>query len=76
MKAEGKNPNELLHHQIKYLNNQLEGGPGIQKLLIMPALGFKTIKTPYAITKEFEIMGYLKESISDYGLRRSMIWYD
>ena len=43
LKAEGIVPNGLLHRQIKYLYNRLEGDHGKLKRLIKPTLGFKSI---------------------------------
>ncbi|MEH6633753.1 MAG: IS6 family transposase [Halopseudomonas aestusnigri] len=61
LKAEGKIPNELLHRQIKYLNNRLEGDHGKLKRLIKPTLGFKSMKTAYATIKGFEVMRMFKK---------------
>ncbi|KLN59597.1 hypothetical protein WH96_17185 [Kiloniella spongiae] len=56
LKAEGKIPNELLHRQIKSLNNRLEGDHGKLKRLIKSTLGFQTMKTAYATIMGFEVM--------------------
>lgn len=45
LKAEGKCPKELVHRQVKYLNNVVEADHGKLKQLIKPVRGFKTLKT-------------------------------
>lgn len=61
LKAEGKCPGALLHRQIKYLNNVVEGDHGKLKQLIRPVRGFKTLKTAYATIKGFEVMHALRK---------------
>lgn len=55
LKAEGKCPKELVHRQVKYLNNVVEADHGKLKQLIKPVRGFKTLKTAYATIKGFEV---------------------
>ncbi|GAA3099465.1 IS6-like element IS6100 family transposase [Rhizobium viscosum] len=61
LKAEGKCPGELLHRQVKYLNNVVEADHGKLKQLIKPVRGFKTLKTAYATIKGFQVMRALRK---------------
>nr|WP_276327094.1 IS6 family transposase [Agrobacterium salinitolerans] len=61
LKAEGKCPGELVHRQVKYLNNVVEADHGKLKQLIRPVRGFKTQKTAYATIKGFEVMCALRK---------------
>lgn len=61
LKQEGKCPQELVHRQVKYLNNRLEADHGKLKRLIKPTLGFKSMKTAYATIKGFELMRMFKK---------------
>ena len=61
LKAESKCPVELVHRQIKYLNNVVEADHGKLKQLIKPVRGFKTLKTAYATIKGFEVMRALRK---------------
>lgn len=61
LKREGRCPAELVHRQIKYLNNVIEADHGKLKRLIKPTLGFKSLKTAYATLKGFEVMRALKK---------------
>lgn len=61
LKAEGKCPGELVHRQVKYLNNVVEADHGKLKQLIRPVRGFKTLKTAYATIKGFEVMRALRK---------------
>lgn len=61
LKAEGKCPGELVHRQVKYLNNVVEADHGKLKQLIRPVRGFKTLKTAYATIKGFEVMSALRK---------------
>ena len=61
LKAEGKCPDELVHRQVKYLNNVVEADHGKLKQLIKPVRGFKTLKTAYATIKGFEVMRTLRK---------------
>ncbi|MBL4907144.1 MAG: IS6 family transposase [Sulfitobacter sp.] len=61
LKAEGILPKGLIHRQIKFLNNRLEGDHGKLKRLIKPSLGFKSMKTAYATIKGFEVMRMFKK---------------
>ena len=54
-KETGKCPVETHHRQVKYLNNVIEADHGKLKRLIKPTLGFKTMKTAYAIAKSINI---------------------
>jgi transposase-like protein len=56
LKAQGKCPDEVVHRQVKYLNNAVEADHGKLKRLIHPVRGFKTMKTAYATLKGFEVM--------------------
>ena len=56
MKLAGKCDPNILHRQVKYLNNGLEADHGKLKRLIYPVRGFKTMKTAYATIKGFEVM--------------------
>lgn len=61
LKAEGKCPGDLVHRQVKYLNNLIEADHGKLKQLIKPVRGFKTLKTAYATIKGFEVMRALRK---------------
>ena len=61
LKKEGKLPEELIHRQVKYLNNVIEAEHGKLKPLIKPVRGFKTLKTAYATIKGFEVMHALRK---------------
>ncbi|TCT27934.1 IS6 family transposase [Martelella mediterranea] len=61
LKAEGRCPNDLVHRQVKYLNNVVEADHGKLKQLIKPVRGFKTLKTAYATIKGFEVMRALRK---------------
>ena len=61
MKAEGKCPDELVHRQVKYLNNVVEADHGKLKQMIKPVRGFETLKTSYATIKGFEVMRALRK---------------
>ena len=56
LKAEGKCPEDTVHRQVKYLNNNVEADHGKLKRLINPVRGFKSMKTAYATIKGFEVM--------------------
>ncbi len=61
LKAENRCPMELVHRQVKYLNNIVEADHGKLKQLIKPVRGFKTLKTAYATIKGFEVMRALRK---------------
>ncbi|OKP62262.1 IS6 family transposase [Ensifer adhaerens] len=61
LKGEGKCPGDLVHRQVKYLNNVVEADHGKLKQLIKPVRGFKTLKTAYATIKGFEVMRALRK---------------
>ncbi|MBB4242969.1 transposase-like protein [Rhizobium tropici] len=61
LKAEGKCPGEMVHRQVKYLNNVVEADHGKLKQLIRPVRGFKALKTAYATIKGFEVMRALRK---------------
>ncbi|OCJ02340.1 transposase [Rhizobium sp. AC27/96] len=61
LKADGKCPKELVHRQVKYLNNVVEADYGKLRQLIKPVRGFKTLKTAYATIKGFEVMRALRK---------------
>ncbi len=48
LKAEGKCSGDMVHRQVKYLNNIIESDHGKLKRLIKPTLGFKSLKIAYA----------------------------
>lgn len=56
MKDEGRCDVDLVHRQVKYLNNKLEADHGKLKRLIKPVRGFKSMRTAYATIKGFEVM--------------------
>ncbi len=56
MKDEGRCDVDLVHRQVKCLNNRLEADHGKLKRLIKPVRGFKSMKTAYATIKGFEVM--------------------
>ncbi|MCG9629102.1 IS6 family transposase [Vibrio mediterranei] len=55
LKAQGKYPNEVVHRQIKHLNNAVEASPGKLKRLIL-----KSMKTANTTQKGFEVMFMFK----------------
>ena len=61
LKAEGKCSNDIVHRQVKYLNNGIEADHGKLKRLINPVRGFKSMKTAYATIKGFEVMYMFKK---------------
>jgi len=61
LKAEGRCPEDVVHRQVKYLNNVVEADHGKIKRLIRPTLGFKSLKTAYATIKGFEVMHALRK---------------
>ena len=61
LKAEGNCLPDIVHRQVKYLNNMIEADHGKLKRLINPVLGFKTMKTAYATIKGFELMQMFKK---------------
>ncbi|MGU3401373.1 DDE-type integrase/transposase/recombinase [Brucellaceae bacterium D45D] len=54
-------PKNLVHRQVKYLNNVVEADYGNLKQLIKPVRGYKTLKTAYATIKGFEVMRALRK---------------
>ena len=65
LKKEGLCPPDLVHRQVKYLNNIVEADHGKLKYLIKPTLGFKSMKTAYATIKGFEVMRMFKKGQMD-----------
>lgn len=61
LKKDGKCPEDILHRQVKYLNNVVEAYYGNLKRLIRPVRGFKTPKTAYATIKGFEVVRALRK---------------
>ena len=61
LKAEGQCLEEMVHRQVKYLNNVVEADHGKLKQLIRPVRGFKTLKTAYATIMGFEVMRALRK---------------
>ncbi|MBC2887453.1 IS6 family transposase [Ochrobactrum sp. CM-21-5] len=61
LKAEGKCSDELVHRQVKYLNNVIEADHGKLKQLIKPVSGFKALKAACATIKSFEVMRVLRK---------------
>jgi IS6 family transposase len=49
------------HHQVKYLNNQIEADHGAIKRRIRSMLGFKSPKTAYATLKGIEAMRMIRK---------------
>lgn len=64
LEQEGKCPKDVLHRQVKYLNNVVEADHGKLKQLIKPVRGFKTMKSAYATIKGFEVMRALRKGQS------------
>ena len=67
LKEEGILPHEVIHRQVKYLNNTIEDHDKLKRL-IKPTLGFKTMKTAYATIKGFELMRMFKKG-------QLRVWY-
>ena len=65
LKKEGVCPQDLVHRQVKYLNNIIESDHGKLKRLIDPARGFQSMKTAYATIKGFELMRMFKKGQFD-----------
>jgi len=65
LKKEGKCPEDMVHRQVKYLNNIIEADHGKLKRLINPVRGFKSLKTAYATIKGFELMRMFKKGQLD-----------
>ena len=61
LKRTGRCPPDLVHQQVKYLNNVIEADHGKLKRLVKPVLGFKSLKSAYATIKGFEVMRALKK---------------
>ncbi|MFQ6283765.1 IS6 family transposase [Yersinia enterocolitica] len=61
LKQEGKCPPNVVHRQVKYLNNVIECDHGKLKRIINPMLGFKSMKTAYAAIKGIEVMRALRK---------------
>ena len=73
LKKEGVCPSDLVHRQVKYLNNIVESDHGKLKCLIKPTLGFKSMKTAFATIKGFEVMRMFKKGqmnawVADQGI--------
>lgn len=66
LKKEGICPPDLVHQQIKYLNNRIEADHGKLKRLVKPTLGFKSLKSAYATIKGFEVMLMFKKGQMDF----------
>jgi len=61
LKKDGVCPQDIVHRQVKYLNNIVEADHGKLKQLIRLVRGFKTLKTAYATIKGFEVMRALRK---------------
>ena len=61
LKREGLCPPDVEHRQIKYRNNVIECDHGKLKQIIDATLGFKSMKTAYAIIKGIEVMRALRK---------------
>jgi transposase-like protein len=61
LKRRDQVPPELVHRQVKYLNNRLEADHGRIKRLCRATLGFKSMKTAYATIKGFEVMRMIRK---------------
>ncbi len=68
LKEEKVCPENLVHRQVKYLNNIVEADHGKLKRLIKPVRGFKSMKTEYATIKGFELMRMFRKGQMDAGL--------
>lgn len=66
LKQSGKIAQEVIHRQVKYLNNGVENTHRQLKRLIRPTLGSKSMKTAYATIKGFESMLSLKKGQAKY----------
>jgi transposase-like protein len=65
LKAEGKCLPDIVHRQVKYLNNIVEADHGKLKRLINPVRGFKSMKTACATLEGFELMRMFKKGQLD-----------
>ena len=61
LKADKKLKPNIIHRQVKYLNNRIEADHGKLKILIKPMRGFQSMKTAYATIKGFEVMSIFKK---------------
>jgi transposase, IS6 family len=61
LKADKKLKPNIIHRQVKYLNNRIEADHGKLKILIKPMRGFQSMKTAYATIKGFEVMRMFKK---------------
>ena len=61
LKADKKLKPNIIHRQLKYLNNRIEADHGKLKILIKPMRGFQSMKTAYATIKGFEVMRMFKK---------------
>lgn len=60
-KREGRCPPDVERRQIKFRNNVIECDHGKLKRIISATLGFKSMKTAYAIIKGIEVMRALRK---------------
>lgn len=66
LKEQGLCPEDVVHRQVKYLNNIVEADHGKLKRLIKPTLGFQCMKTAYATLKGFEVMHMFRKGQMDF----------
>jgi transposase, IS6 family len=60
LKRKGELKDTVRHRTSKYLNNRIEADHGALKRLILPTMGFQSMKTAYATIKGFEIMRMIR----------------
>jgi IS6 family transposase len=72
LKARGKCPENMVHRQVKYLNNVVEADHGKLKQLIRPVRGFKALKTAYATIMRFEVMRALRKGQAIFNLTQDI----
>lgn len=53
---------DVIHRQVKYLNNRIEADHGKLKMLIKPLRGFQSMKSAYATIKGFELMRMFRKN--------------
>ncbi|TON65104.1 IS6 family transposase [Vibrio parahaemolyticus] len=65
LKKEGVSPSNIVHRQVKYLNNRVESDHGKLKRLFIAVRGFQSKRTAYATIKGFEVMRMFRKGQFD-----------
>jgi transposase-like protein len=67
LKTDKKLKPDIVHRQVKYLNNRIEADHRKLKMLIKLMRGFQSMKTAYATIKGFEVIGVCQSSCPFHG---------